>query len=59
MFDTQQMYDEFFENSRNNYCIIQAVVDERNRKLLQKIVESSSLVLHFETSIQKLCERFN
>ena len=59
MFDTPQMYNDILEYSPNNYCIIQAVVDERNRKLLQKIAEGSSLAMYIETSMQKLHNMFN
>lgn len=59
MYDSEQIHNDIMCNTCNDFCIIQAIVDERNRTLFKKVVESASLAMYYERHALKLCERFN
>lgn len=58
MFDSPQVFDDVTQCQCYDYCIIQAIVDDKYRDTLQKVVESISLATYFEKNATNLVERF-
>lgn len=58
MFDSPQVFENIIDSPIDEYCIIQAIVDDKYRDTLQRVAESISLATYFETNATKLMERF-